>query len=160
MPAKASPARPASNIGVNALYTSGRCRATGAWQRVRNGPLPLPAGFDRQSAFQFGASTSCRFVRLYGQAGRVRDERRRPTCTSTPATRSARRPDRARLRAGLVRSREGRARPNSSVVRRTFSLGYDYILSKTTDIYAVVMNERLTGLSSANTIAAGVRLRF
>ena len=44
------------------------------------------------------------------------------------------------------------------VVRRTFSLGYDYFLSKATDIYAVVMNERTTALSSANTVAAGVRL--
>ena len=50
--------------------------------------------------------------------------------------------------------------PNSSVLRRTFSIGYDYFLSKATDIYAVVMNERVSALSPANTVAAGVRLRF
>ena len=44
--------------------------------------------------------------------------------------------------------------PNGDLLRRTFSLGYDYFLSKNTDIYAVVMNERVTALSSANTVAA------
>jgi len=45
-------------------------------------------------------------------------------------------------------------------VLRTFSIGYDYFLSKSTDLYAVLMNERATALSSGNTVAAGIRLRF
>jgi len=146
------------NTGVNALYTSGPLSATGTWQRVRNGPGPLPAGFDHQSAFQFGASYEMRFVRLYGQAGRV-ETVADTDVTSTLYQLGGVSP----IGLGFLMGSYGYAKdraPNSSVLRRTFSLGYDYFLSKATDIYAVVMNERVTALSSANTVAAGVRLRF
>jgi predicted porin len=39
-------------------------------------------------------------------------------------------------------------------------LGYDYNLSKNTDVYGVFMNDKVTGLSSGTTLAAGVRMRF
>ena len=146
------------NTGVNALYTSGPLQATGTWQRVRNGPGPLPAGFDHQSTFQVGASYELRFVRLYGQAGRI-DTVADTDVTSTLYQLGAVSP----IGLGFLMASYGYAKdkvPNSSVLRRTFSIGYDYFLSKATDIYAVVMNERVTALSSANTVAAGVRLRF
>jgi len=55
---------------------------------------------------------------------------------------------------------EARASAPVSSARKTLSLGYDYNLSKSTDIYGVVMNERATGLSAGNSVAGGLRLRF
>lgn len=44
--------------------------------------------------------------------------------------------------------------------RTTMSVGYDYNLSRRTDVYAVVMHDRVTDLDSGNTAALGVRHRF
>ena len=44
--------------------------------------------------------------------------------------------------------------------RKTWALGYDYPLSKRTDVYAAYMNDRLSGLSDGNTFGAGIRAKF
>ena len=44
--------------------------------------------------------------------------------------------------------------------RTTVSVGYDYNLSKRTDLYAVVMSDRVTKLDSGTTAALGMRHRF
>lgn len=44
--------------------------------------------------------------------------------------------------------------------RTTISVGYDYNLSKRTDVYAVAMGDRVTDLDSGTTLALGLRHRF
>jgi predicted porin len=44
--------------------------------------------------------------------------------------------------------------------RRTWAVGYDYPLSKRTDVYAAYMNDRLSSLSTGQTIGAGIRAKF
>jgi predicted porin len=44
--------------------------------------------------------------------------------------------------------------------RTTYSVGYDYDLSKRTDLYAFLLNDKVTGFGSAHSVAAGVRHRF
>ena len=152
------PGSTGKNVGANVLYTAGPLSATGTWQRVRNNVSPAPPGFDHQTAFQFGASYEWRIVKLYGQAGSV-------TTHATTAIKSrlyqlgAVSP----IGLGFLMVSYGHAGDDvngSHFTRKTLSIGYDYFLSKATDIYAVAMNERATALSSGNTIAAGVRLRF
>ncbi|WP_311222708.1 MULTISPECIES: porin [unclassified Acidovorax] len=46
------------------------------------------------------------------------------------------------------------------VNRKTFSIGYDYFLSKRTDVYAVLMNDKITNQRSGNSAGVGVRHRF
>jgi predicted porin len=153
-----SPGSTGKNTGVTVLYTSGPLQASGTWQRVRNGTGPWPAGFDHQSASQLGASYELSFIRLYGQIGRVKtnaDIDERSTLYQVGAA--------SPIGLGFLLASYGHAKAEAASIRRyrrTFSLGYDYFLSKATDVYAVVMNERVTALSSANTVAAGVRLRF
>jgi predicted porin len=48
----------------------------------------------------------------------------------------------------------------SDTKRTTWALGYDHNLSKRTDLYAVLMNDRVTGLKSGSSVAVGVRHRF
>jgi predicted porin len=152
------PGSTGKNVGVNALYTSGPLSATATWQRVRNGVAPAPAGFDHQSTYQFGASYEWRIVKLYGQVGSVRTH-------AATAIKSRLYQVGAVSPIGLgflmiSYGHKGDDVNGSHFTQRTFSIGYDYFLSKATDIYAVAMNERATALSSGNTIAAGVRLRF
>lgn len=146
------------NVGANLLYTTGPLSATLAWQRVRNAATPLPAGFEHQDTYQFGASYELRAVRLYGQAGSVRTSAAAGVKTTLYQLGAV-----APIGLGFVMAAYGRAKAESAanpVIRKTFSLGYDYYLSKSTDLYAVLMNEQATGLASGNTVAAGVRLRF
>jgi predicted porin len=44
--------------------------------------------------------------------------------------------------------------------RNSWSVGYDYSLSKRTDVYAAYLNDRVTALSSGNTFGVGVRTYF
>ncbi|MBC3810053.1 MULTISPECIES: porin [Undibacterium] len=44
--------------------------------------------------------------------------------------------------------------------RDTFSAGYDYNLSKRTDVYALVMSDKLNTADRATSVAAGIRHRF
>jgi len=44
--------------------------------------------------------------------------------------------------------------------RDTQSIGYDYFLSKRTDIYAVVIHDKVTNLDGGTGVAAGLRHRF
>jgi predicted porin len=44
--------------------------------------------------------------------------------------------------------------------RDTGSVGYDYFLSKRTDVYAVVMHDKVTNIAGGSGLAAGIRHRF
>lgn len=48
----------------------------------------------------------------------------------------------------------------TNVKRQTTTLGYDYNLSKRTDVYAMYMNDRITSKSTGNSFGVGVRHRF
>ena len=46
------------------------------------------------------------------------------------------------------------------VSRKTFTLGYDYNLSKRTDVYAMYMNDKITSQTNGNSYGVGIRHRF
>ncbi len=147
------------NLGANALYFAGPLAATVAWQSVKNGVFPVPAGFTGQTAFQFGASYSLAAAKLFGQYGSVKTDATADTTTkiyqfgaSVPAG-----------GLGAVLASYGNAKAETSGVsttRKTLTLGYNYNLSKNTDVYGIYMNEKSGTLAAGNTLAAGIRLRF
>lgn len=48
----------------------------------------------------------------------------------------------------------------ADVTRDTLGIGYDYALSKRTDLYAVALEDKVTALSRGHTLVVGVRHRF
>ena len=44
--------------------------------------------------------------------------------------------------------------------RDTVTVGYDYTLSKRTDVYAMLMNDKITKFESGNSFGLGVRHKF
>ena len=62
--------------------------------------------------------------------------------------------------AGKLMAQYSQVSPDVGANRKTASLGYDYFLSKRTDLYAVYMQDRLSGLANGNNYAAGIRHRF
>ena len=147
------------NIGAALFYRSGPFLAAGSYQRVRNGVPVAPAGFDHQTAYQLNASYQLPWLRIYGQVGESKTSAATSVRDQLYQLGGA-----SPIGLGFLLVSYGHARTETSGqedrVRRTFSIGYDYFLSKNTDVYALAMNERVTALSSANSLAAGLRLRF
>ncbi len=146
------------NLGLSVAYLNGPFAASVAVERIKNSALPLPAGFRRQVAMQAGASYDFSFVRLYGQVGRVKTDAAAYERTTLYQVGAA-----VPLGNSLILVAYGRSHlttPLSGTTNRTFSLGYDYFLSKNTDIYVAALHEKLSFVSSGNAVAGGVRLRF
>ena len=146
------------NYGGSVSYLTGPFAAALTWEKIKNSALPLPPGFDKQSVTQLSATYDFKAVRLYGQVGRV----------YTDATINAKHTLfhlGAAVPVGqaliLVAYGDSRRKTDfSQTTLRTYSLAYDYFISKNTDIYLAAMHENTFELSSGNSIAGGVRMRF
>jgi predicted porin len=149
---------PGKNLSASLLYFSGPLAAAVVWQDVANGAPLAPAGFDGQSTLQLGLSYNLEVVKFFGQYGEVRTD-----ATADTKTRLYQFGFSVPVGPGLVLASYGNAEAETaglSTTRKTLSLGYDHYLSKNTDVYAVLMNDQATGLSTGTTAAAGIRLRY
>jgi predicted porin len=148
------------------MYVSGPLAATIGWQRVKTGAglspaLPsnlAPPGFGSQQTLQVAGSYDLTIAKLFGQYSHVRTKAADSTTTkvwsigaSVPVGAG-----RALAQYGSATAAVGGAEPRHNIL----SLGYDYSLSKRTDVYAVFMNDKITGLAAGNTFAGGMRHRF
>ncbi len=146
------------NMGLGVSYITGPFAATVVAEIVRNSSQPLPAGFQRQTVLQAGATYDFQFVRLYGLVGRVKTEANVDARNTSFQLGAA-----VPIGTGLVLFAYGRAHdsmPLKATTDRTASIGYDHFLSKRTDIYIAAMYEKLSFVSSGSAIAGGLRVRF
>lgn len=67
---------------------------------------------------------------------------------------------RAVMGQGAVLAQYGHVSADVGGDRNTFSLGYNYFMSKRTDLYAVMMSDKQAGKSGGSGYALGVRHRF
>ncbi len=149
---------PGRNFGASVSYITGPFAATVAVERIENSPLGIPAGFHRQTAVQVGATYDFTFVRVYGQAGRVKTDATLDEKTTIYQLGAA-----VPIGTGLILASYGQSHTKSSLAGttdRTASIGYDYFLSKNTDIYVAALHEKLSFVSTGNSLAGGMRLRF
>jgi predicted porin len=146
------------NVGASVSYITGPFAVTAVAERVRNSDQPLPAGFDRQIVLQAGATYDFKLVRVYGQVGRVKTDALTDARTTSYQLGAA-----VPIGNSLILVAYGRAHtttPPLATTDRTTSIAYDYFLSKNTDVYVAALYEKLSFVSSGNTIAGGVRVRF
>jgi len=146
------------NYGASVSYLSGPFAMALAWEKIQNSALPVPAGFDNQSVTQLSATYDFKLVRLYGQLGRIRTDATINTKHTLFQIGAA-----APVGQALILVAYGNAQAKtefSQITDRTYSLAYDYFVSKNIDIYVAAMHEKTFQLSSGNSIAGGVRLRF
>ncbi len=155
--------QPGRNVGANALYFGSSFAATVAAQQVKQGisgftPVIQSAGFKSQDSVQVGASYDLKVVKLFGQYSQVKTKATVDTKSSIYGFGAS-----APLGAGKLLAQYGNAKaefPSSKVVSETLTVGYDYFLSKSTDIYAVVMNDKFTNKATGNTLALGLKVKF
>lgn len=149
---------PGRNFGASVAYITGPFAVSLAVERIENSPFAIPAGFHRQTAIQVGATYDFKFVRVYGQAGHVKTDAALDEKTTLYQLGAA-----VPIGTGLVLVAYGQSHTSSALAGttdRTASIGYDYFLSKHTDIYVAALREKLSFVSSGNSIAGGVRMRF
>jgi len=148
---------PGRNYGLNIAYITGPFAVVLAAEKVQNG-AGAPAGFDRQMAYQLGATYDFSFLRVYGQVGRVKTEADVDVQTILYQLGGA-----IPIGNSLVLFAYGNSHIKTSVKAVTDkigSIGYDYFVSKNTDVYVAAMFEKLSFTSSGNAVAGGVRMRF
>lgn len=153
------------NVGANLLYLAGPLALTVAWQKVEaqgtlgRGISAFP-GFSSQSAMQFGASYDLKFAKFFVQYGSIETKATREVETKT-LNLSASVP----LGNGAILAAYGSSESTTAGVAgkpesEMLTLGYNYKLSKRTDVYALYMSDKYTGKSSGTTLAAGVKHTF
>ncbi|MEP7303600.1 MAG: porin [Caldimonas sp.] len=146
------------NYGASVSYVVGDLATSVAFEKVKNSAVPLPSGFQRQTAIQVNATYDFKFVRFYGQVGRVKTEADTDSRTLLYHLGAA-----VPFGNSLILIAYGRSQVKTSYSRitdQTYSLGYDYFLSKNTDIYVAALYEKSFNVSSGNSVAGGMRLRF
>lgn len=146
------------NFGGSVGYITGPFAATIAGERVKNIDAPAAPGWKRQQTIVGGVTYDIGPVRLYGQAGDTRTD-----ATFNIRTRLYQLGTAVRLGTGLILAGYGHTTTKTagtSSTDRIASLGYDYYLSRHTDLYAVGSIEKRTNLDTGHAIAGGVRVRF
>ena len=139
------------NVGVSALYFAGPIAAGFAWQDVKKGTGPFNPD---TAAWQLGASFNMAPAKFYAQYG-TSDNKTIDNTTTVIGLGAD-----YVLGAGKLLVQWNKLSPDVGPGLKTFSFGYDYLLSKRTDLYAVYMNEKKTGMSTGNSYSLGVRHRF
>ena len=155
---EAAPGALGKNLSANVLYFNGPLGATAVWQQVKNSAIGTPPGWQDQITMQLGVSYAFSAVKLFGQYTQVKTRATDKTKTTLYSFGGS-----MALGAGKLLAQYGEARAAFSGIdtnNKTLSVGYDYAVSKNTDLYAVYMTDKVSGLSKGNTLAAGARLRF
>jgi len=152
-----------NKFGAGFLYFRGNFAATAAFQQVRFDANPgdlnaLVAGFQRQTATQLGASYDFGVVKLYGQYQYIKNTIATGDAKSNGGQLGVSIP----VGPGSVLASYAYTKTSGAadVKRNTWAIGYDYSLSKRTDVYAAYFRDKVSDLSSADTFGVGMRAKF
>lgn len=145
------------NFGFNLLYFAGPFAATAFYERddIAN-PVPARfAGGDTKKDWMLGASYDFKVAKAYATYGRAKSEQATPKAKTWSLG--------AEVPVGAGKILAGYAHTGISEggnTRKTATVGYDYAFSKSTDVYAMLMRDSITGFTSGTSFGAGVRKRF
>ena len=141
-----------SNWGANAGYGAGPLSAALVYQSVKKDTSA--ASLNNTRTWQLNGAYDFAVVKAFAQFGEVKNT------TTSNKYRISELGARVPVGAGAVLAAWGRVSPTTGADRNTVSLGYDYNLSKRTDVYAVAMRDKIDGLSSGQSYSLGIRHRF
>ena len=137
------------NWGGNIGYGSGAFGAALNYQKVQKG-----ATVDDTETWQLGASYNFGVAKAFGQYAKVdnttlkRDFKISGLGISVP------------VGSGAFLAQWGHINGSATADRTTYTVGYDYTMSKRTDLYAAFMSDKIDGLSTGSSYGVGVRHRF
>jgi predicted porin len=138
------------NAGASAQYFAGPLGAGLVWQKVEKGATEPDT-----TTWQLAGSYDLGGAKLYGQYGKVDNDTtgRSFKILGIGATVPM-------AQVGMFRAQWGQLKPDIGAKRTTLTLGYTHNLSKRTELYGALMNDKLSGTGSGNNYGVGVRHRF
>lgn len=145
------------NIGLNLMYSSGPLGLTAFWERDQvSNPVPVAlAGGATRTDWMLGGTYDATVVKGFMTYGKstsdlvaVADKTTLSLGLSAPAG------------GGKVLAAWAKTKVDNGNTRDTLTVGYDYNLSKRTDLYAMLMNDKITSFESGTSLGLGVRHRF
>lgn len=137
------------NVGGSVMFFDGKLGATVAAQNVKKGST-----VDDTKTVNAGVSYDFGGLKAFAQFGKVTNDTKSTDFKLTDLSVAVPVGD-AKVLAAV-----GVLRANTGTRTTTTSLGYDYAMSKRTDVYAVFMNDKKSSLTTGHTYAVGVRHRF
>lgn len=147
-----------NNLGATASYDQGPWMATVSVQRVRIGPGLATIGKTEQKTYFAGTSYNFGVAKVFASwdtANNIVPDGRGKTAQAGVSIPSG--PGSILLSWAQTRSS---AAGVADTRRDTGALGYDYVLSKRTELYAIVQTDKLSSATLAKTYALGMRLKF
>lgn len=149
------------------LYFHGPFAATGVYQYENYSmvagdigtALAGVPGLTSQNASELAASYDFRLVKLYAQYLRTGNN----TSTGNFTVNTGQAGFSIPLGVGSILGSYAYSKsngPSDGVTRKTWALGYDYPLSKRTDLYAAYLSDHLSGQSTGDTLGVGIRTKF
>jgi len=145
-----------NNVGVNFFYTQDALRLTGYWERdqIRN-PSPNEWLGTTKKDWMLAGSYDFKVVKPYLSYGQSEADDAPGKAKTLQLGVSV------PLGAGKVLASWAKTELSAlDVDRKTLTVGYDYDLSKRTDVYAMLMNDKMTSQTSGTSFGVGIRHRF
>lgn len=144
------------NVGANAFYSAGPVGMTAFYERsqLSNPVLAALAGGATRTNWMLGGSYDEGVAKGYLTYGETKSSL--TTAKAKTTTLGAAVP----VGGGKVLAALANTRITGGNTRDTVTVGYDYFLSKRTDVYANLMHDKITGFTSGTSVGVGVRHRF
>ena len=149
------------NIGLNLLYSTGPLGLTAFWERdqVKNPATPAnlitPLLADTRTVWMLGGSYDATVVKGFATYSKSSSDLTAVADKTTWSLGAS-----APVAGGKVLLAYAESKVQGGKERNTATLGYDYFLSKRTDVYAMLMRDKITSFESGTSFGLGVRHRF
>lgn len=145
------------------LYFHGPFAATGVYQYINYNSSPgdlgsLAAGLKGQAVGQLGASYDLKLVKFFAQYMYTKNDRVQGSWHVDTGQLGASVP--VGLGSVMLSVAYSRDSGGLNQTRRSAAAGYDYPLSKRTDVYAAYLYDKFSGQSTGSTFGVGIRTKF
>lgn len=148
-----------NNAAVSASYASGPLMLMGFYEQVELSNPNVSVRALKAKNWMLGGTYDLSFVKAFASYGAAKDMAMLDDKATTGQLGAA-----VPLGAGKVLASYAQTKykvPSAAdLTRKTLSVGYDYALSKRTDVYTIVMHDRFTGTHSGTSYALGIRHNF
>ncbi|MBY0465153.1 MAG: porin, partial [Burkholderiales bacterium] len=146
------------DVGANLMYFSGPIGLTAYYERdqLTNPTVAAFADGSTKTVWMLGGSYDAGVVKGFATYGESKTNLTATKQTTYSLGASVPTGSNGKVLAAYANSKVN----TSGVKRQTFTLGYDHNLSKRTDVYAMLMSDKITGQTSGTSVGVGIRHRF
>lgn len=140
------------NVAATGTYVGGPLAGALVYQKVQKDGGATPV--DDTTVWSGNGSYDFGVVKLFGQYAKATNDTRKIDYKIYEAGIAV------PIGLGKLLAQYGQISPSAGAGRKTWTVGYDYFVSKRTDLYAMAMSDKVTGLSGGNSYSVGARHRF